>query len=270
MNRARQDAITTEIMEIVGGAEALGADKGDSRRADPRACSPPSTSSPNTSTDSTSRPGPTEPPAEEPPPPMTITENTNRAEGRPGRRHRRPRGRRRVPAATPCPRSTTPLELDHRRSTASPSPWSAEVAQQIGDSRVRVVCLKPTDGLAPRHRGAQPRPGHHRARRRRRARPRVQRDRRAPRRRPLDENARSTTGRSTARPPASTPSSPRPRCSRPASRSSTCSPPTCRRQDRPVRRRRRGQDRAHPGDDQPRRLPARWCVGVRRRRRAHP
>jgi F-type H+-transporting ATPase subunit gamma len=28
MNRARQDAITTEIMEIVGGAEALGADKG--------------------------------------------------------------------------------------------------------------------------------------------------------------------------------------------------------------------------------------------------
>jgi F-type H+-transporting ATPase subunit gamma len=30
MNRARQDAITTEIMEIVSGAEALSADKGDS------------------------------------------------------------------------------------------------------------------------------------------------------------------------------------------------------------------------------------------------
>ena len=28
MNRARQDAITTEIMEIVGGAEALGSGKG--------------------------------------------------------------------------------------------------------------------------------------------------------------------------------------------------------------------------------------------------
>jgi hypothetical protein len=27
MNRARQDSITTEIMEIVGGAEALGSDK---------------------------------------------------------------------------------------------------------------------------------------------------------------------------------------------------------------------------------------------------
>src|SRR5204862_4346207 len=30
MNRARQDAITTEIMEIVGGAEALGSGHGDS------------------------------------------------------------------------------------------------------------------------------------------------------------------------------------------------------------------------------------------------
>ena len=29
MNRARQDAITTEIMEIVGGAEALSSDKPD-------------------------------------------------------------------------------------------------------------------------------------------------------------------------------------------------------------------------------------------------
>jgi F-type H+-transporting ATPase subunit gamma len=37
MNRARQDAITTEIMEIVSGAEALSADKGGSsqRHDDP-------------------------------------------------------------------------------------------------------------------------------------------------------------------------------------------------------------------------------------------
>ena len=42
------------------------------------------------------------------------------------------------------------------------------------------------------------------------------------------------------------------------------------RQDRPVRRRRRGQDRADPGDDRARRQGPRWCVGVRRRRRAHP
>ena len=30
MNQARQDAITTAIMEIIGGAEALSADRGDS------------------------------------------------------------------------------------------------------------------------------------------------------------------------------------------------------------------------------------------------
>ena len=42
------------------------------------------------------------------------------------------------------------------------------------------------------------------------------------------------------------------------------------RQDRPVRRCRRRQDRADPGDDRPRRQGPRRCVGVRRRRRAHP
>ena len=42
------------------------------------------------------------------------------------------------------------------------------------------------------------------------------------------------------------------------------------RQDRPVRWCRRRQDRAHPGDDRPRRQGPRWCVGVRRCRRAHP
>ncbi len=42
------------------------------------------------------------------------------------------------------------------------------------------------------------------------------------------------------------------------------------RQDRPVRRRRRGQDRAHPGADPQHRPGARRPVGVRRRRRAHP
>ena len=47
MNRARQDAITTEIMEIVGGAEALSSDKGD-----PRTCC--STTFPDTSSPSSS------------------------------------------------------------------------------------------------------------------------------------------------------------------------------------------------------------------------
>ena len=41
------------------------------------------------------------------------------------------------------------------------------------------------------------------------------------------------------------------------------------RQDRPLRRRRRRQDRAHPGADQQHRQAARRHLGVRRRRRAH-
>ena len=42
------------------------------------------------------------------------------------------------------------------------------------------------------------------------------------------------------------------------------------RQDRPVRRRRRRQDRDHPGADQQHRQGPRRRVGLRRRRRAHP
>ncbi len=44
MNRARQDSITTEIMEIVGGAEAL---KGDDQGGDPEELLLLSTSSPD-------------------------------------------------------------------------------------------------------------------------------------------------------------------------------------------------------------------------------
>jgi F0F1-type ATP synthase alpha subunit len=41
-------------------------------------------------------------------------------------------------------------------------------------------------------------------------------------------------------------------------------------QDRPVRRRRCRQDRADPGDDLPGRRELRWCLLLRRCRRAHP
>ena len=68
----------------------------------------------------------------------------------------------------------------------------------------------------------------------------------------------------------STSSRPRSRSSRPASRSSTCSPLPQGRQDRPVRRRRRGQDRPHHGADQQRRQEARRLLRLRRRGRAHP
>jgi F-type H+-transporting ATPase subunit beta len=66
---------------------------------------------------------------------------------------------------------------------------------------------------------------------------------------PVDEAGPVKTAKFTrADPPPAPPSSssrPKPRSSRPASRSSTCSPLRQGRQDRPVRRRRRRQDRAH-------------------------
>ena len=50
MNRARQDAITTEIMEIVGGAEALRQAAQRRRRPPARSASPPKISCSNRST----------------------------------------------------------------------------------------------------------------------------------------------------------------------------------------------------------------------------
>ncbi len=47
-------------------------------------------------------------------------------------------------------------------------------------------------------------------------------------------------------------------------------PVRARRKDRPVRWCRCRQDRADPGNDRPSRSRPRWCVGVRRSRRAHP
>ena len=108
-----------------------------------------------------------------------------------------------------------------------------------------------------------------RARRSQDARADHERDRRA------DRRARARSG-ATLRPrsmpklrPSST-SRPKLRSWSPGSRSSTCSRLTRkRRQDRPVRRRRRWQDRADPGADQQHRQGPRRRVGVRRRRRAH-
>ncbi len=74
-------------------------------------------------------------------------------------------------------------------------------------------------------------------------------------------------GPSTAPPPLSI-SSPRPRCWKPASRSSIFSPLRQGRQDRPVRRRRRRQNRPHQGADPKHRHE--HGLGVHRRRRAHP
>ena len=118
MNRARQDAITTEIMEIVGGAEALrrrrqghvdrlDVDFDDDRR--PPRHQP--IDQEHDRHDHDRRPSHTE------------------LQGRPGRRHRRPGGRRRVPARRAArdqhARSSSTVERrrqdGHRRWPRSPS-----------------------------------------------------------------------------------------------------------------------------------------------------
>src|SRR5581483_11183878 len=45
------------------------------------------------------------------------------------------------------PEINTALQFDIQRPGDDPIVVTAEVAQQIGDNRVRAICLKPTDGL---------------------------------------------------------------------------------------------------------------------------
>jgi hypothetical protein len=234
MNRARQDSITTEIMEIVGGAEALR----QSKKAEKT---------------------------------MTTThQKTTRAgslEDGAGRRHRRTGHRRGVPA--PRPARDQPRRRGGPSSSRAPITVTAEVAQQIGEGRVRCICMQPTDGLVRGAAGAQPRAGHHGAGGQRRPRSRVQRARRAARHRRHRTRWR-TTGRSTAARPPSTSSSPADhvRDGHQGRRPARALRPGW--QDRPLRRCRRGQDRPHHGDDPSRRRTARWCLGVRRGGGAHP
>ena len=227
-NQARQAEITTEISEIVGGAEAL--DQVMKRKPDD----------------------------------MTTTET--RAIGRIVKVDRAG-GRRRVPPEE-LPEILNAIEVDftsdrrapdHRlprwRSTwattgSGPSPWrpptgwcgGAEVREPGSPSRspweTRPWGTSSTSGASPS----------------------------TPRR--LGQFG--SAGRSTASPPTSTTCSRTSRCSRPGSRSSTCSPLPQGRQDRAVRRRRRGQDGAHPGDDQPGGHAARRRLGVRRGGGADP
>ena len=147
MNRARQASITTEIMEIVGGAAAL--DAGDdeppvlrSRRRHARsnsqtadsgatALSAPRSPAENNSHDHDRR--------------HQHDHDRERTARRPSRRHRRPRRRRRVPARRAA-RAELGVEFDIELEGETITVL-AEVAQQLGDGRVRAICLKPTDGL---------------------------------------------------------------------------------------------------------------------------
>ena len=172
---------------------------------------------------------------------------------------------------TPCPRSTAPSSsrpsvegettTDHRRGRPAhrrqpgpghrheadrrPAPGHAGPQHSAGASQVPVGAAHP--------------------------RPRVQRDRRAARhpgrahrghRRPLGHPPPVAAVRR-ARAPAQDVRD-RPQGRRPARAL------RAGRQDRPVRRRRRGQDRPHPRDDHPGGQGARRRLGVRRRGGAHP
>ena len=204
---------------------------------------------------------------------MTTTAPRHRpgrhARGRTGRRHRRDRSSTSSSRRTPCPRSTT-RSSSTSSSTARRITVTAEVAQQIGEGRVRCICMQQTDGLVRGAAGAQPRPGHHGAR----------------------SATPSSATSSTCSASRSTPTTSSGvddyweiHRSAPGLRPARAAGPDVRDrhqghrparalragwQDRPLRRCRRGQDRHHPGDDPPGRPAARRCVGVRRRRRAHP
>ena len=156
------------------------------------------------------------------------------------------------------------IELDGTSSQVT-----AEVAQQIGDGRVRCICMQQTDGLVRGTRGAQPGPGHHGAGGERRARPRLQRAGPA-----AGHRRRRGRGRLLGDPPQRAGLRPA-RAAGPdvRDRDQGGRPPRAVRagwEDRPLRRGRRGQDRHHPGDDPPRGPAARWCLGLRRRGGAHP
>ena len=139
MNRARQDAITTEIMEIVGGAEALRAGRArpddfladtiEGRDADLFAARDRHPTGAHRSHHDRSPPTPPRPPLKD---------------------------GRVVAIAGPVvdvefppdalPEINFALEMDAELEGETIT-ITAEVAQQIGDSRVRAICLKPTDGL---------------------------------------------------------------------------------------------------------------------------
>ena len=146
----------------------------------------------------------------------------------------------------------------------------AEVAQQLGEGRVRAICMKPTDGLT---RGTPVRNTGHGVQ--------------VPVGdqvlghiwnvwgAPLDADASDFADleRWEIHRPAPSFDSLEPRAQMFETGIKVIdllTPYVAGRQDRPVRRRRRGQDRAHHRDDPPGGPAARRCVGLRRRGRAHP
>ena len=142
MNRARQDQITTEIMEIVGGAEALQSDERRRRRARTFRFRR-SEGSPHRQPHRSLSPGSTRRMTATAEPATTPNDRSSRTGAS---------SRSTAPSSTPSSRPTRCPEINHALEMdieleGDTITVTAEVAQQIGEGRVRVVCLKPTDGL---------------------------------------------------------------------------------------------------------------------------
>ena len=275
MNRARQDAITTEIMEIVGGAEALSAEPG----AATRTSSPTTSPAPRPDLDSadarrTDRRRRTEHRPQETTP-MTVTDTQHRApsckDGRvvaiagPVVDVEFPRGcaARDQHRAS---RSTITIDGDDHASITGRGRPADRRQPRSGPS-----ACKPTDGLTRGAAGAQ----HSAAASQMPVGDAVLGHVFNVIGEPLDTDARSrastSAGTSTATPPPSTPSSPRPLVFETGIKVIDLLTPYLQG----------GKIGLFGGagvgktvlihrDDQPGRHPARWRVGVRRRRRAHP
>jgi hypothetical protein len=123
-----------------------------------------------------------------------------------------------------------------------------EVAQHLGESTVRTIAMDSTEGLV-RGGPVTDTGGHHGA-----GGPKTLGRIMNVIGEPIDEawpgRFRHPSAQSTLRRRNSLSSRPKPKFSSPASRWWTCWPLRQRRQDRPVRRCRRGQDRSDPGTDQ--------------------
>jgi F-type H+/Na+-transporting ATPase subunit beta len=146
MNQARQDQITTEISEIVGGAEALG--------------QPTHLSRPHHRTTSARR--------EQQAHPMSRSRCMTTASATAASSASSARSWTWSSRPGTCPTSTTRSPSNARRGTDQVT-ITAEVAQHLGDRRVRAICMQPTDGvvrgrLGGRHRAPDHRPGGSRAR----------------------------------------------------------------------------------------------------------
>ena len=141
----------------------------------------------------------------------------------------------------------------------------AEVQQHLGDDRVRAVAMDATDGIARGTDVVDTGGADLGARRRRDARPRLERARRAGRREGRPARRTRSAGRSTATRPRSSDLTPKVEIFETGIKViDLIAPVRARRQDRPLRRRRRRQDRADPGADPQHRARARRRLGLLR------